>query len=230
MYFVNKKLFILLLFISLIGCKNEQYTNVVQQLEPIEEVEEEIIIDENCKIGFKHQFKTGFVELKQIDSLNYKLIWGNDSFQREISDSFYCHQISEDKQCDFTPKLIKETSEYILLKSVWATSSANNCSPLIYQLWYLPINKNKAVFSKIGFIELIDDYLIFNKDGESLMIKNINTKKEQIIQLKPKPYIEFKELENSIDTISINQNSLNVKYLTGTHEDYGFITKAFKLK
>lgn len=208
-------------------CQQKEVEQEVTEKQPKLEKK---VVNSNCEIKFQHKEGAIFVKLEQIDSLSYQLIWGNDDFQREIEEEFYCKQISDWEQCDFTPKLIEFTSDNILLKSVFETPSTGNCSPLTYKYWQLPLNNQEAVYTKNYFIQKINQYLIFNKDEKALLIRNIDTEKEQIIELVPKPYIEFKALDHSIDTIIINKNKLNVTYLKGTHQDYEKTTQAFDLK
>ena len=122
------------------------------------------------------------------------------------------------------------TEEKIIVKVPTATPSAGNCRPIEFKMIYLPVDQNEKPFEKECYFQIEKNYIVYSNCFDTIFVMNLQTKKEQFIELKPKPYFEFKTIESSVNSIKIEQKELRFRYLIGTHENYNYTERKMKLK
>ena len=168
-------------------------------------------------------------ELRKVNTRDYEIYWGNINEKRKYSKSFECWKTSDDI-CDFTPKVDTITEDGVILRVMTETPSTGNCSPIEYKMIYLPRDKTQTPFEIEYYLKFENNYIVYSNSYDTISVMNLKTKKNQSFELNPKPYFEFKTIDNSLDSIHVVNKKLMFKYLIGNHEDYGYTKREMKLK
>lgn len=169
-------------------------------------------------------------QLKKIGKIDYKIFWGEKDEKKKYLEAFSCWKTKDDWTCDFTPKVELMTNEEVLLKVTTSTPSAGNCSPIEYKMIYLPRDKKQTPFEIEYYLKTENNYIVYSNSFDTIFVMNLKTKENQSFELNPKPYFEFKTIDNSLDSIQVKNKKLKFKYLIGTDKDHGYTKRELKLK
>lgn len=118
----------------------------------------------------------------------FQISWGDNSYQRTYDSLYTCNYNTSTGLWNFVPKLYSETKNNLIFTNVLWTSSGGNPAPLEYYAIVFPKNVKDSIFEKVFFINSIEAYLIYGDfENENIHLINIETKRNQMILLKPKP-------------------------------------------
>ncbi len=229
---MNKKVLLIFLVIASCQTKKENNSNQVVEKDVIEtDTENQEIIFLDCEIK-DTLITVGDFEyrIEKDDKKNYEISWGDKESKRKYPAKFSCWETKEQGLCNFTPKIDLMTENEIILRVTTSTPSAGNCSPIEYKMIYLPRDEKEKSFEIEYYLKTENNYIVYSNSFDTISIMNLETKKNQSFELNPKPYFEFKTIDNSLDSIQVENKKLKFKYLIGTHEDYGYTKREMKLK
>ncbi|MEN2399292.1 hypothetical protein GKZ90_0005860 [Flavobacterium sp. MC2016-06] len=216
---ITNLIFLILLFYS---CGNRTKNNTEKKLDTVSIKTDTISLSKECVQNdtitasgtkIKYVYRKG----------KYKISYG-DKYYNRIYDSLYtCDYDKNTGLWDFVPKLQSETKNNLIFTNILWTSSGGNPAPLEYYAIVLPKNKKDKGFEKDFFIICQEDYLVYgDPETENIHIINLETKKTQLIKLKPKP--EFARSPTlSIQETNIKKNTLHIKYQSLDKNDEAII-------
>jgi hypothetical protein len=143
----------------------------------------------------------------------YQISWSNNLFNRTDNNIYTCIKDDIGQIWDNVPRLIGETNKNLIFINGNSSSGGGNPMVLDYYALVLPKNNVDTIIKKMNFIAFTENYLIYAEEFEDIQVLNIDTKKNQKIELNPTP-VRTRTETPYFDEINIIKNRLYLKYKT----------------
>jgi hypothetical protein len=155
---------------------------------------------------------------------SYQITWGSESFMRTYDSLYSCEKDDWGNIWDEIPRLEAETPNYIVFKNVLTHSGGGNPEPIEFYAIVLPKNPVDTNYEKEFYIKTIGNYMIYSEpfSFETLVILNLETKKNQKIILEPSAFEGYRTLAWCIKKMQIEQGKFYIDYkaLNKNHDSY----------
>lgn len=122
------------------------------------------------------------------DGDNFRLAWGDGSYQRVHDSTFTCFYDPGTGTWDFVPDLVSETAHYLVLENTLYTSSGGNPMPIAFYAVICPKDADSPILERDFLLGWEGDFVWFgDPDPARLHLVDLERGEEREILLSPAP-------------------------------------------